>query len=922
MLLHLMLIATMENNGSTIASSEGSFLRRACTSEIPPDRLQQVTVFQQLFYLLSLGRYRSSHARIKHLLLRMRSADPLAFDEGCRLDKSGLVRPDMLQEEQLEPTKESSSVKKREALARQAKVLASFKQQQSDFMDNQTFDWGDDIMSDSDDDFTLASEAPMKTWEVPGGTCILCQEETGERRLHGTLAFFHETKVFRQTDLSNPEHVREVGCLPDRLDSDIDDIRSRSRSDSYKSGQRTPAQSNKTTLTASRALQGFPNTHSRPGSVFSGCGHVMHWACFNNYWAATARRHNSQFARNHPEQISRKEFLCPLCKAIGNAFVPVSWKPKPATDFATSAPMDMLRWADESYRPEILAALSGEPFYQSLTSPEASQALKPELVSRHRDDFSATAGRAPVPLQELLSANSRLVQTIKANGLLARTSSQGSMPDSPEGVRAFESLIDSLAWTVNATEIAHRGHQSSGIWIDNVSPHTMTQLRTMYDMVAIYGTVSASTESQSLEPIVASAIRFSAQNHLAAMYSEGSVDRLFVPLLGQDVFTYLAQSSFYIGPISLNSFLQHMRLALLAEIVKIIVAAVRSPTAIEQSLATTERVPHIPSTPEQEQGFSILVQHIIDKHKAFHEASAAGRSEEERAASFGSLDLDAMGDPNGRASFDNTLRSMAFRYALAFARKCLLLVHVRFGIDYSSVRASIDRPELDVLSELLHLPPLDELVRLPYTQQPGSLQLRALIDTWVNSWLWVSSIGKQEAQEDEQVRLAIQARSACRLPHPTVYELAPLPQVHDTLNAIVLDRKCPSTGGPLQDPCVCLLCGTIICSQAECCRNSKGQGGCTQHLEACGQNVGIFLDIRRCVVLMMYQRNGSFFTAPYLDKHGEADTGLRRHGQLFLNQKRYDRLFRDFWLGFNGGIPSAVARKLDNEINTGGWETL
>jgi len=66
--------------------------------------------------------------------------------------------------------------------------------------------------------------------------------------------------------------------------------------------------------------------------------------------------------------------------------------------------------------------------------------------------------------------------------------------------------------------------------------------------------------------------------------------------------------------------------------------------------------------------------------------------------------------------------------------------------------------------------------------------------------------------------------------------------------------------------------------------------------------------------------NGSWAIAPYLDKHGEADPTLRRHHQLYLNQKRYDALLRNVWL--QHGIPSAIARRLEADINAGGWETL
>lgn len=88
----------------------------------------------------------------------------------------------------------------------------------------------------------------------------------------------------------------------------------------------------------------------------------------------------------------------------------------------------------------------------------------------------------------------------------------------------------------------------------------------------------------------------------------------------------------------------------------------------------------------------------------------------------------------------------------------------------------------------------------------------------------------------------------------------------------------------------------------------------------CGGQIGLFIHIRKCMVLFLNLDHGTWHTAPYLDKHGEVDPTLRRHHQLFLNQKRYDALLRKVWL--EGGIQSMIARRLEGDINTGGWESL
>ena len=88
----------------------------------------------------------------------------------------------------------------------------------------------------------------------------------------------------------------------------------------------------------------------------------------------------------------------------------------------------------------------------------------------------------------------------------------------------------------------------------------------------------------------------------------------------------------------------------------------------------------------------------------------------------------------------------------------------------------------------------------------------------------------------------------------------------------------------------------------------------------CQGNVGIFINIRKCAVIYLHRTSGSFSNAPYIDKWGETDVGLRHGRQLFLHQRRYDAIVRAVWLGH--GIPSFISRKLEADINNGGWETI
>ena len=88
----------------------------------------------------------------------------------------------------------------------------------------------------------------------------------------------------------------------------------------------------------------------------------------------------------------------------------------------------------------------------------------------------------------------------------------------------------------------------------------------------------------------------------------------------------------------------------------------------------------------------------------------------------------------------------------------------------------------------------------------------------------------------------------------------------------------------------------------------------------CQKDMGLFINIRKCCVFYLHRMSGSFTNAPYTDRYGESDVMLRHGRQLFLHQKRYDSMLRTLWLSH--GVPSSISRRLEADINNGGWETI
>lgn len=357
------------------------------------------------------------------------------------------------------------------------------------------------------------------------------------------------------------------------------------------------------------------------------------------------------------------------------------------------------------------------------------------------------------------------------------------------------------------------------------------------------------------------------------------------PLLCSDLFVFLAECSVCLVPAMGWDVMHVLRLCYVAEIVKAIVAIGRDCdfTEILRGWERAERLGEV-------EGRIGYTESQLDLFKRFVE--------------FVSSSFDGPGDFADVSSFSLAVfRHMVSQYATPFLRKCVIFLNARYGLLFPPAGfADVEEPELYRLSQALKLPSIDEIFE-SCLDKSGDFMCR-IITGWCH-------------------HLAVR-RGTVSLSHPAIFELVGLPTHFDVLVEEATKRKCPSTGKDLSDPCACLFCGEIFCSQAECCtkevENEIKIGGCNRHMRKCGKDVGIFINIRKCCLIYLHNQNGAHAAAPYMDIHGETDIGLRRSRQLFLNQRRYDALVRNAWLVH--GIPSIISRKLEAEMNTGGWESL
>ena len=938
--LHLALIAVLEVNidDGTNKTMQDSFVRRLLCGNVDfwDGSHNHDSIFLTLQELLLREELSSCYPRIRLLLLRARQRYPLLFSKvttnhGIALDRLGTESPGNASTDDLE-------AKKKQALERKAKVMAQFQKQQQDFMSKQsTIDWGEDDFED-EDSAQMEQGEHKKFAKYPSGNCILCQEETNDSRFYGTFALLTESNILRQTDFDDSDYVRETVELPNSLDRSAEAIRP------FGVGGRNRVQVRKFTSEGFEVMgerqglgKGFDSLNSRTSPVSVGCGHIMHYRCFDLYLQATQRRQSHQIARNHPERLDHLEFVCPLCKALGNTFLPIIWKPKEElypgvlqTETSFSEWLEVhIGLAVSRYQKASIQTLNNpikpreqEVFTRNISNttitPSAlslfdRMSTDPGPTSPLRSSMANLPGVLPeetsptqptvsdtFALEELMTIYARIRETFKKNGLPsqypydARTSS--------ESLTNTDVLAAALGGSISATEISQRGVdcEPGSLLLERIPPLTLTHLRIVAETAASYIAVGGlrgggrnrpSSEffeihsRQLLQLLGGHPQIYGEDNELTHGLLGPQTN--FPAALSLDSFLILTEASVFLVPALQIDIMHMVQLCYLLEIVKVVMN-------VQHYYREGSWDFEIPS------GRQTVSPETVEHFRAFVELFQAEN-----------------GMPTTLPDDPSLLRKvchMVASYALTYLRKVVILLHVSYGVDFPNTGFSdLDKPELERITRALRLPSLAEMFSLASAPSKSGERssLRWVIRTWVDHF---------KQMYDQGVPTVQKAIAGCLRPsHPGIFELIGLPKYYDTLLDEVMRRRCPTTKKDLIDPAICLFCGAIFCSQAVCC-SKGGQGGCNQHMERCGKNVGIFINLRKCCVLYLHAGNGSWAHAPYLDKHGEVDPGLRRTRQLMLSEKRYDGSLRNVWL--NHLIPTTISRKLEADINNGGWETL
>ena len=938
--LQLALIATLEDKTDETynQSLQHSFIYHASGFAFSNEQTGSSTVVRILHKIWQMEDFSACRSKIRHILRLFHHKQPRGFVAATESLDFPSGRFDTASPANIESEIEA---KKKQAMERKAKVMAQFQAQQQSFMDKSGFDWDEEALDSPDTE--LPSSTESRQWKYPAGLCIQCREETNDSRLYGTFAMITDGHILRETIVDDPDFVDEVLHVPADLDRSIEHDRPFGVAGSNKKlVTRMNSDGEELRVERQGLSKGWPKGHTMKGPLTTSCGHIMHFACFENYYQSVIRRHSQQVARNHPERVGLKEFVCPLCKALANAFLPIIWK-----STVQSYPGSLA--VDQPFSEFLEHTMQRSPLITDNTDAFQRKAMEvnAQAVESFASNTLTSGARGPDSLPdaaftELTSVYLRLREPLA-------TVARSSLPEPPPvKYNHLYLLLDSFANTIAATEIAYRGRDAEfgSTLLSSIPQQTLSHLQILastiraYSATCTFGLRGSSEDYFRETTLMLQGKLFGDLKSTDSTHLEGFLDTggPSVPLLGQDAFQFLVHASMILCPIADLSLHHMLRLSLVSCILRVVIAYTAELNASEglriDALQESGGLQAPPNEADEDAFALVNVLQFLLQHMSGAQEQIGAQNDQHTPQ------CDLLRDFIDRSSSDVLagLVKIVKAHVLTFLRDATILFHVAHGVDYPTTAGSeATLPELDRLLHYLQLPSIAAVVSQFHEYHPEKA-MQNLVATWI--WDWMKSSNHEPHGSHQPLPAKRGSALGIRLLHPAPLELIGLPKYYDVLLELSSRRKCPTTGRELSDPALCLFCGDIFCSQSVCCMASDGRGGCNMHVEKCSAPLGMFLFIRKChVVLLHVQKDpkmkdrqesgtgasqGSFFQAPYLTKHGETDSGLRTKTQLILSQKRYDRLLREAWLCIGGGgsVWSSIARKLESEVNAGGWETL
>ncbi|KAI7848553.1 hypothetical protein BDC45DRAFT_471139 [Circinella umbellata] len=932
-----------------------SFVEYATNDKFPVTvgvEREHISLLTVLLRFMGDKEYKHIHERCKYIIEKMEERG--CPDEAKQMISEWRALHQAAQETTNEEEKNDAAAKyekkKAEAKARQANIMAQFAQAQSQFMsqyadmydDEEDEDNEESMDKDGIDHFDQGEKANgdvERTCHFPAGTCIVCQEELDRSRLYGVLGLVQKSKTVRETPLHNSEVMFDVFETAQGRDTWKQHVDATTQDKNSNGSKRTTSATS--TTSTSPVLNGFPTDAHVEGLHISTCGHLMHAHCFNGYQESVDSDTINPLRALMP-QLRHKQFLCPLCKALGNVLLPIVWKGKKESYPGPMAPKTSYQDLDDMAK-DLMNQLENEIGLGDRKMPGG--------IDEDMDPQSSELGVEIENVDALRRLYNQLRTAMKGgnSGLIIQ---DGSI--SPGQLRAsLLELYNMYAYAIASMEIAQRGDhgvrardlsvEHTGTYLDDISSQNQTLLKILAKTGELMPNVMnirwVTEDRYTMQRISLGVLRQIFYDE--TLCSDGLADSeiLRKPLLLADPFETLTRIGFIIKSPSKQQHNQEisnidvhhfMRLLYVAEITKTVIGLL--------------------------QGFKTEVladQKVSQSYQRLSSSSSTSRStQESEAAKRFACDIAGLVGISETTLQDffaqvsaHVFASLIRTFTLPYLRKALLLMVVHHGfilqpLDWEQEDEDMDDDdEYDYLARILRLPALTQVFNLepfeqgmilgwckhychelqqtsstePTTPTTATSAITKIGTTSITS----TTIATTSNTNKQSPTLQQKQKQIIPLRLPTPYYLVSLPYRMDQLFEESARRVCRKCGNLPEYPALCLVCGTFVCARRYCCTEND-RGECNTHMRSCSGDIGIFVVVKESLVLLLHADGGSIMNAPYLDTHGEVDLFLRRGTPQYLNPQRYEQI-RQMWLSH--AVPAFVRRKMESSYSYTRWES-
>jgi E3 ubiquitin-protein ligase UBR2 len=659
----------------------------------------------------------------------------------------------------------------------------------------------------------------------------------------------------------------------------------------------------------------------------SSCGHTMHASCWQKHYDDILQHERLRNRLRHPQSfdVSKQEFLCPLCRCISNTVMPLIpqfhllqpssvQKTSPAIDLSFSDWVQALLIALK-YRRELKEVVRQDTITDDVDEEEGEDAPESEGGATgggaSSSSISSAAAAATIvgkkrfytcPLDQVMAEMEAAHHDSKSFARLF-TDHEGSELQFSTSVFEMMNLFSQAVFGVGLDSVA--GEQSA----DEPLPHHderiplmtwQTCAFTIHSVVwsildqgkSIFGGNMSSRHTDCLSALVRfcgvvgsnfgepKVIRSHSLKLLSTLFE---VDTANLSVLEFDAFGMLVACTF-----SLPSLFNEHQAAPL-------------PSGNVQD----KHILHLLFVVHLVQILLTTDQFTCRKNK---KETSAEEEEYSKAEHLPVLDLlqlvrEAVGfasDVDGSEGLDTALVWEDLKAAsLPFLRCAALFYHFLTSVPGPQNLKHFESDEFDLLTQYLGLPSSPRKL----LESPHLIGLARKWSNHPNVHIMLSPAASQTGYP-------------VNYPHK-VNTLIDLPQDYSELINAVSNFSCPkSLTDDTRVPAMCLICGAVLCSQSYCCQTTldgtNPVGACTYHADKCGAGTGIFLRVRECKLVLLAGRGvvkGCFYVPPYVDQYGETDSGLRRGNPLTLCPELLDKL-RKMWL--NHGVAEEIAHRMES----------